>query len=308
MFNLFKKIKRTLHRLFIPQENNSWKPKYLHHDFLTTVIAVLLIINVSFKFVIKDFPSNILGVSVNISVESLLNHTNAERIKYGLAPLKLNTELTTAAQGKANDIFSKNYWAHYAPDGTSPWYFFQQSHYDYIYAGENLAKDFNDSQAVVQAWMNSEKHRENILKPEYEDIGFAIIEGNLADQPTILVVQLFGKEQVSTLAENPDTTTETAPIQTYQKIKINEPAQQQVAGKKTQIAQEITKKPLINILSLQKQMLFVILAGLIIVLAIDLYLGEKKKVFRLSGKSLIHLMFTLFLILSIITVSSGAIL
>jgi len=291
------KMFKLLKHLFLPQESNNYKGKYLHHDFLTAVIAIMLIVNMSLKLLVKNYDSNILGIAFNITAEELLNETNAQRLKYDLPPLKLNTELMQAAQAKAEDVFAKNYWAHYAPDGTSPWYFFQQAGYHYLSAGENLAKDFTDSQSVVLAWMNSPTHRDNILKSEYEDIGFAIVEGHLQNQPTVLVVQLFGKPESSTLAQK-------EPAIYNQKTA---PAIKAAQVKKTELP-AVKKSPLINIQFLQKELLMVILAGLIIVLSLDLYFIEKKKLFRLSGKSLAHLMFTLLLILSIIQSSSGVIL
>ncbi|OGK64738.1 hypothetical protein A2313_01945 [Candidatus Roizmanbacteria bacterium RIFOXYB2_FULL_41_10] len=297
------KLKKTLNHLFVPQESNNFRGQYLHHDFLTTVIAVMLIVNVGLKLLVKNYDSNILGVAFNITAEELLNATNAERLKYDLPPLQSNDLLMQAASAKANDVFTKNYWAHYAPDGTSPWFFFQQAGYQYVFAGENLAKDFTDSQSVVNAWMNSPTHRDNILKADYQDIGFAIMEGTLQDQPTVLVVQLFGRQEGAVLAEE-------KPMARYQEpvpaktVKVAKASPKPVV--KTQTA--VKKQPLINILSLQKELLLVVLAGLIIVLSLDLYFVEKKKLFRLSGKSLAHLMFTLLLILSIITTSSGVIL
>lgn len=300
---MFNEIKKLLQHLFIPQESNNFRGQYLHHDFLTTIIAVMLIVNVSLKLMVKNYNSNVLGVAFNITAEELLNATNAERLKYNLAPLKLNNQLMQAAAAKANDVFAKNYWAHYAPDGTSPWFFFQQAGYQYQLAGENLAKDFTDSQSIVAAWMNSPTHRENILKPDYQDIGFAIMEGNLQEQPTVLVVQLFGKLDGAVLAEE-------QPMARYQeKVAVpDKPVVKETVKQTIKPLTEVKKQPLINVVNLQKQILLVILAGLIIVLALDLYFVEKKKLFRLSGKSLAHLMFTLLLILSIIQGSSGAIL
>ncbi len=308
----------------VPHENNGWKPKYLQHDFLTTLIAVLLVVNLVFRFGIKNFPINILGVSVDISVETLLNYTNAERLRYGLAPLALNQKLMVAAGEKAGDIFTKNYWAHFAPDGTSPWYFFQKNNYNYIYAGENLAKDFSSSQDVVVAWMNSETHRENILKPEYKDIGFAVMEGNLLGQPTVLIVQFFGSEEVA-LAENkppdnpaPVTALESSPPEPTLTPAEPTPAQAAVLaegrpGKPQTVlsargTDTVSKKPLVNVIGFQKQLIIAVLTVLIMALALDFYMIEKRKIFRLSGKHVAHLLFTLMLILSIITTNPGSIL
>ena len=64
-------------------------------------------------------------------------------------------------------MIAKNYWAHNAPDGASPWSFFKNVGYRYLYAGENLARDFGDSASVVNAWMNSPTHRDNLLSGRY---------------------------------------------------------------------------------------------------------------------------------------------
>lgn len=305
---MFSELKKLFKHLFVPQESNNFRGKYLHHDFLTSMIAIMLVVNVSLKLLVKNYDSNILGVAFNITSEVLLNETNAQRLKYDLPPLKLNDKLMQAAAAKANDVFAKNYWAHYAPDGTSPWYFFQQAGYSYLYAGENLAKDFTDSQSVVTAWMNSPTHRDNILKPDYEEIGFAVMEGSLQGQDTVLVVQLFGKPDGAVLAENqPVARYQQEPI-TIETLETKTIAEKPVKTANFKLQTAVKKEPLINIVSLQKEVLLVILAGLIIVLSLDLYFVEKKKLFRLSGKSLAHLMFTLLLILSIITGSSGVIL
>ena len=89
-------------------------------------------------------------------------------------------------------MLAKGYWAHFAPDGTSPWSFFLSFGYKYRYAGENLARDFQDAPSAVNAWMNSPSHRENILNPNYRDIGIGVVEGNLAGVNTTIIVQFFG--------------------------------------------------------------------------------------------------------------------
>ncbi|MFA6005458.1 MAG: CAP domain-containing protein [Patescibacteria group bacterium] len=293
---------RFLQHLFVPHESNDFKAKYLHHDFLTGLIAVLILLNLTFKIAFKNFNNNILGVSTNISVDVLLNDTNAERAKNGLEPLTLNQKLNLAANDKAIDMFQENYWAHFSPTGTSPWFFFEKENYHYLYAGENLAKDFTDSQAVVTAWMNSPKHRENILKPEYTEIGFSIQEGTLLGQPTVLVVQLFGKQDPSFMtSDTTNPSAETKPVLAKQTVKNKSVTTQQVAG-------SVYKKPLIDIGILQKQIMFIVLMGFIFVLAIDLYYMEKQGAFRLSGKHVAHFIFIAFFLLGILTMSSGLIL
>lgn len=99
------------------------------------------------------------------SVESQEVHrfVNEERKKAGLTELTYMPTLETSACAKANDMIQKNYWAHNAPDGTEPWYFFQKAGVYYNKAGENLAYGFSNSMAVVGGWMNSPAHKANIV-------------------------------------------------------------------------------------------------------------------------------------------------
>ena len=106
----------------------------------------LLIVSVSFIFrLVPIYLPGILGYASNINSNDLLSQTNKKRAEAGLLGLITNDRLAQAAQKKGQHMFEKNYWAHVAPDGTQPWDFILGEGYDYIYAGENLAKNFNDS-------------------------------------------------------------------------------------------------------------------------------------------------------------------
>lgn len=66
-------------------------------------------------------------------------------------------------------MFDENYWAHFAPSGKSPWDFILGSGYKFTFAGENLAKNFYNSQDVMNAWMASKVgHKENLLNSKYQ--------------------------------------------------------------------------------------------------------------------------------------------
>jgi uncharacterized protein YkwD len=91
-------------------------------------------------------------------------------------------------------MMSENYWSHNSPSGKSPWVWFNQAGYNYVYAGENLAKDFGSTSRMMEAWMASPTHKENIVSPKYEEIGIAVVPGNIGGQDTVLVVQLFGAQ------------------------------------------------------------------------------------------------------------------
>lgn len=121
--------------------------------------------------------ASVLAYSTSMSRGDLLSGTNVFRAQNGLGPLSLNAQLNNAAQSKAQHMVALNYWAHDAPDGTTPWYFFDQAGYSYSKAGENLAYGFNTSQDVVNGWIGSPGHRANILA-EYTEVGFGFVDGS----------------------------------------------------------------------------------------------------------------------------------
>jgi uncharacterized protein YkwD len=125
-----------------------------------------------------------------ISSEEILNLVNSDRAKQGLSPLSINPSLSLAAFAKAEDMLSRKYFAHIAPDGTKPWFWMKSLGYNYVYAGENLASGFEDAQELQKSWMSSPTHRANILSPFYSDTGVAVIEKN----NSVIIVQFFGNE------------------------------------------------------------------------------------------------------------------
>ena len=71
---------------------------------------------------------------------------------------------------------------------------FRSSGYNYTTSGENLAKNYTDSNSTVQAWMNSTTHRNNILNKDFEETGIALSGGIIDNQSTILITQQFGSQ------------------------------------------------------------------------------------------------------------------
>lgn len=125
----------------------------------------------------------------DITIENLFNEVNSERIKAGLSPLTLNYYLNQSAADKCADMAEYNYWAHENPNGTSPWYFVGK-YVRYRTAGENLAKEFHTTAGLVRGWMSSPTHRDNIVKPEFTQVGYGICEDET--YKTIVVQHLVG--------------------------------------------------------------------------------------------------------------------
>jgi len=195
-------MKEFLHHFFIPRESNNYKAKLLHQTTLLLFIAFFIIGGLLLNLTKTKYPS-VLGISTDITSEQLLTLVNQKRQENGLPPLSFSPELATAARSKANDMFSKNYWAHNSPDGKTPWEFLKEAGYNYVYAGENMARGFNTSADVTNAWMVSPTHRANVLSPNYSDVGFAVVTGNLSGEETVLVVQEFGNRALAALPPPP---------------------------------------------------------------------------------------------------------
>ncbi|MFA5157605.1 MAG: CAP domain-containing protein [Patescibacteria group bacterium] len=142
-----------------------------------------------------------------ISPENIISAINRERESVGLSPLTTNQNLNQAAYTKSSDMLARNYFEHYAY-GLTPWMFIIRSGYEYSVAGENLAKGFSTSEDIVKAWMKSPTHRQNILNPEYQDVGVGVVQGvysengevtettlttEMAAKPKSPIVQFFGR-------------------------------------------------------------------------------------------------------------------
>ena len=175
--------------VFIPHSKNDYQPHLIRRGGLIIIFLAIIAIHLIYN---QTSGVDILGTESNITINSLLEKTNQEREKNNQNPLVLNQKLNQAALLKAKNMFSEQYWAHIAPDGTPPWKWFSDAGYNYDEAGENLAKNYSSIDTVMTAWMNSPEHRENILKKDYKDVGFAVMDGELNGQATSLVVAMYG--------------------------------------------------------------------------------------------------------------------
>lgn len=302
-----------LHNLFIPHSKNNHRSKLLHNTSLFIFILLLLSVSAVFRTIERSNPE-ILGISYSISENALLTLVNNERAKQNLPPLSLNENLSTAAHGKAQHMFANNYWAHFADDGTTPWDFIKKAGYNYVSAGENLAKGFTEDNDIVQAWMNSPSHRDNILSPKYKDIGFAIVEGNMTGEDTVLVVEMFGAQDVPIYAANTPLTAKSSETQKA-KVRVLTESQSVVmqeasrdSSKQSEIQSAVSSMPLIDIQKASKTIAFVFLGMLLFTLIVDLVIVERKKIPRLIGHNLDHILLISLFILFLLIEKNGGIL
>lgn len=273
---------------FLPHEDNNYRAKLLHHKSLLFILIIIFCASFLIPVLRFNFPS-VLGISADISSQKLLLLVNQKRAVNGLPPLVLNEKLSSAAVNKAKDMFAKNYWAHNSPDGkTSWWVFIKSSGYNYAYAGENLARGFDNTDSLVNAWMESPLHRANLLSQNYRDVGFAIEEGKLSGEDTVLVVQELGGQNLAPLAYNP-------PNNAVKAVST-------VSNKDYAV-----KGSLISPLSLSSLVDKTILYVFIAVLLLDMIVVERKKIVRFVGHNTDHISFFAMLIILISILTKGVI-
>ena len=325
---------KIIHHYFFPHQRNNHRSKILHNSSLL-VIIVFLLLSTWFSIIVNSVNPQILGITYSISDQELLVLVNQKRLDNGLSPLTMDEKLSGAAYGKARHMLDNNYWAHFAPDGTSPWNFIINSGYNYVYAGENLAKGFVNANDAVDAWMNSPTHRDNILSSQYKDVGFAIVEGTLQGEETVLIVELFGQKKNPFLASN-TTDIETALSVSDQKEQAPVQAQVQVQEEEEEAsvsANEVAEvpllgstdidnldsvnnfqsklyqsQPLFDVISSTKTFSFVLTAILLIAFILDFVVIVKRKIPRIVGNNLDHILLLSIFIVFIFIYNLGTIL
>jgi len=220
---MLEKIISKLQIIFIPCQENDYRPKFLESNVLLYYIVVLLVLKLIVVLFLVYLPKTIFFSDISRTV--LIELTNKERQSLGVNSLEENALLNKAAQLKAQDIITYDYFSHQSPTGITPWYWFKKAGYNYQIAGENLGIGFLDSEEIYQAWNDSPSHRANLLNPKYQDIGIAVLKGDFNGNETTLVVQLFGSP----------TTIE--PVKTVESVKAEEEEE-----KTTELVQEIKEK------------------------------------------------------------------
>ncbi len=172
--------------------------KYLF-VYLSVNIALVLILQAFLMGMLFFAPASAQIFNINqpevksLNTEEILNIVNQERLQYNLDVLMLNENLQSAAQAKAEYLMTEQIFSHYGKNGEPFSTWIKQNDYQYLRVGENLAISFEDNEKIVQAWLNSETHRKNILNPYYQETGIAISQGLYKNKPTYIVVQIFGQ-------------------------------------------------------------------------------------------------------------------
>jgi len=187
---LHRRIRHQFIHWFVPTAHNYARPRLQRSFTLIALLVLVLIVQFVYNTTTRG---RVLGSNADITSANLLAFTNTMREQDKKPTLSYNEKLAHAAEMKAQDMFAQQYWSHNAPDGSRPWKWLSVVEYSYTEAGENLARGFDSAEAIVNAWMNSPSHRENVLKPVYSEVGFAAVDGTLGGKQTTLVVALYAQ-------------------------------------------------------------------------------------------------------------------
>ncbi|HGM1161683.1 TPA: CAP domain-containing protein [Clostridioides difficile] len=108
--------------------------------------------------------------------KEVVDLVNIERSKAGLNPLTLDSSISNVATKKSQDMIDNNYFSHNSPTYGSPFDMLKKFGISYKTAGENIAMGQKTPKEVVNAWMNSEGHRKNIMNPNFSKIGVGVAQ------------------------------------------------------------------------------------------------------------------------------------
>lgn len=306
-----------LQHWLLPHQGNQQRPVLIQsRGFLLVSMLIGLWSLVLFAALRLPQLHQILGYGSQITVPQVLTKINEQRTQQQLPSLTLDDQLSQAAAAKAQDMFAHQYWAHTSPSGQEPWDFIKSSGYHYSVAGENLAKNFTQTDTMVEAWMNSPTHKANIVSPNYTQTGIAVIEGELNGVETTLVVQMFGKPEgevfTASIQEPEPVTSEWGdPLGTVAGKTDTAPAASPTptaATETTTLPSSPALRPLATPLTVYRIGILTVLGFLLVVLAHDLWLATRNKMERQVGRNVAHIVVIMAVIITIALAQSGRLL
>ena len=172
---------------------NAISPEYDHLGVGVGTVDGINVYVVVFATSLESFFENETSGLADLEAvrDQLLARLNAERAAVGLPALVMDHTLNLAAQGHANDMYNRSYYAHESPEGTTVFTRLEIAGYAPQVAAENIAKNQFSVQEVMDSWMASEGHRENMLDETVTETGFGMAYGKSNGEYTVLWVNVF---------------------------------------------------------------------------------------------------------------------
>ena len=106
-------------------------------------------------------------------IMQVLALVNKERAANGMNPVTFDASLAAVADSHCADMINRSFFDHVNPDNETPSDRLHKAGIEYWMSGENIAAGQTTPEAVMESWMNSQGHRQNILNPSYKSLGIA---------------------------------------------------------------------------------------------------------------------------------------
>jgi uncharacterized protein YkwD len=114
--------------------------------------------------------------STRLDAEKARDLLNAYRRENGLRPLKLQPALTEAARAHSRDLAKWDRISHFGSDGSNPWDRVKRAGYHAKMAAENVGTGQATIEEVMKGWEASPGHNKNLLLPDAEHMGIALVQ------------------------------------------------------------------------------------------------------------------------------------
>ena len=148
--------------------------------------------------IIENLLSNEKSFEDSIN-EEILRLVNIERSKVGISPLSWSNSSAPYAEHKSDDMYMNNYFSHADLSGKFTYEYMRADGVAFNIWGENIAKSYfkknstykSIANELVQGWMQSKGHRENILNASFNEIGIGCSFENTNSNSIIYATQIF---------------------------------------------------------------------------------------------------------------------
>ncbi len=158
-----------------------------------------------------------IPVSALKRIHRLVELTNIERMKEGVAPLKLQENLIASATWMVHDMAKNNYFDHKDTLGRLAGQRATANGYErYRGVGENLAAGQFSPKEVVKAWLQSPGHKANLLSPYFREVGVGYASASGSTYETYWAQDFGVRREICPLIINLEAmTTENSKVQLY---------------------------------------------------------------------------------------------
>jgi hypothetical protein len=168
----------TIKNLLLATEENNYQPGLLKPKVCGILVVLFMVLGLANNLFFNQRRVSAL----DLTPQNIMNSVNNERSIRNVTTLNPDSRLTKAAEYKAQDMINRHYFSHTDPEGNYIWGTIVSNGYNpYLQLGENLAIEFDSTESLVAAWMNSPTHRANLLNENFRDQGMGVSFGNTSN-------------------------------------------------------------------------------------------------------------------------------